>query len=121
MIPLLLRYHLAEASSVSSSESANRVLASESTKFLLGGTVSESYVIDGDKVTKTTETVELHNDLSTIKVGGPIKSAAQLGKVTKKKTVTRPGVILLHKAGRSVQRTGHKAGNYKNTYWRTGR
>jgi uncharacterized membrane protein YgcG len=80
---------LAEASSVSSSESANRVLASESTNSLLGGTVTESYVIDGDKVTKTTETVELHNDLSTIKVGGPIKSAAQLGKVTKKKTVTR--------------------------------
>jgi len=80
---------LTEASTVSSSESANRVLASESTNSLLGGTVTESYIIDGDKVTKTTETVELHNDLSTIKVGGPIKSAAQLGTVTKKKTVTR--------------------------------
>lgn len=70
-------------------ETEKRVLASESTNSLLGGTVTESYVVDGDTITKTTETVEQHNDLSAIKVGGSVKSAAQMGTVTKKKTTTQ--------------------------------
>jgi hypothetical protein len=67
-------------------ETEKRKTAAESANSLISGTTTETTTFDGDTVTKTTETVELHNDLTAIKAGGKIKSAAQMGTVTKKFT-----------------------------------